>query len=139
MGDRDHWNTSRDRPVEINEVCVERSVVRGDHGQVRECSGVERADERMVVHNVNAFVFESPVCMRDMADLVNAAPDADPDGRLKGEGLVDRAGAVPGRAEKNVVAGAPQSAGERVEDILGPAVGRGGHWEPRGRHDRDAH
>ena len=64
---------------------------------------MERTDERMVVNNVD--VFKTPVCMSDVADLVDAAPEADTDCPLKREGSFDRTGAVPGREEKDLVTG----------------------------------
>src|ERR1700728_764303 len=135
--DGHHWNATRDGSVEIDEVGVEWSVVRRDHWKVRKRTRIERPHERMVVHDID--VLEITVCVSDMADLVDAVPDANADGFVENKGLIDRAGAIPGGAQENVVPGVLQPPGECVENVLGTPIGAGRDGKPRRRHDGDAH
>jgi hypothetical protein len=82
---------------------------------------VEGTNECVIVNDVN--ILEPFVGMKNMTYLVDAPARADADCLVENRRPLDWAGAVPCRAQKNLVSGTVETASEGVEQVLRAAVG----------------
>ena len=139
LRDRDDRHPVVDRPVQRAELAVERAVVRGHDGHV-EPLAVHRADERVVVDHVGAPL-ERPrrrpgpraaARTRRRSSTVPSASSKVHCGR-------DRAGAVAGRVQQDVVAGAPAARAPACPARSRCRRRRAGDGNPGWRDDGDPH
>ena len=119
---RDDGDAIGDNPVGVDEIALERAVVRRDDGNAREPFRVQRPDQRVIVHDVD--LARQLVGVHDVSYLLGRATRADADRALEDPGALDCAGALAGGVEQHLVAGCSQSPGETVKDGLGSTVGR---------------
>ena len=129
------------RPVDRAEGGVEGAVGGHHHGEVRVAVAVQRADQRVVVDDVDVGVAHRVVRGDDVPQLDRgvAAHRCPAVGGLGAGDVGDRAGAVGGGGEQHLVAGLHQTPGQPVDDGLGAAVGRGRHRHPGRGEQADVH
>ena len=136
MRDGDDRSPPPHRPVHVTQVALERPVVGCHHRQPREPLGVERANQGVVVNNVE--IGDRVIRVDDVPQFGGRPAVTDPDGLVEDPRLGDRAGAVAGGEQQDLVTGGVQPAGQPIEHRLCPSVRQRGHGNPRWSDDGDA-
>ena len=138
-GDRDHGHTLTQCPVEVSELGGERTVRRRDDGNTRKRLGIERPDERVVVHHVGSELCHRLVGGDHMPQLAGTPADAEPEPFREDRCGRHCTGAVRGREEQHVMTCVLQTTCERVEHGFGTAVHGRRYGDPGWGDDADAH